>query len=119
MKGIRGERLAGEYQIEISKIISGRLRNNFPSLSVVISVTKVDVAPDLKSARVYISIYDPDKERAKNSFEILKENAAYIRRELAKVMTQRTVPELRFMLDGSAEYGAKIDRLLSEIENKD
>ena len=68
MKGIRGERLAGEYQIEISKIISGRLRNNFPSLSVVISVTKVDVAPDLKSARVYISIYDPDKERAENSF---------------------------------------------------
>lgn len=119
MKGIRHERLAGEFQKEISAVISGRLRNNFPELSVVISITKTDVAPDLKSAKVYVSIYDPDKSRAEKSFEILKENAGFIRRELAKVMTMRTVPELRFWLDGSMEYGEKIDRLLSEIGKDD
>lgn len=116
MKGIRGERLAGEFQKEISSVISGKLRNNFPSLSVVISVTKADVAPDLKSAKIYISVYDPDKERAENSYKIIKENAGFIRRELARVMTMRTVPELRFVPDDSMEYGEKIDRLLNEIE---
>ncbi|MBD5632065.1 MAG: 30S ribosome-binding factor RbfA [Clostridia bacterium] len=116
MKGVRGERLSGEFQKEISSIISGQLRNKYPELSAIISVTEADVAPDLKSAKVYISVFDPNKEKAENSFEIIKENAGFIRRELSKVMHLRTVPELRFLKDGSMEYGEKIDKILNDLE---
>ncbi len=116
MKGVRGERLAGEFQKEISSVISGRLRSDYPRLSAIISVTSVDVAPDLKSAKVYVSIYDPDKERAADSLAILKESAGVIRHELSKVMRLRTVPEIRIKLDESMEYGEKIDRIINELE---
>lgn len=119
MKSLRGGRLSGEFQKEISNVISGKLRSKFPELSAIISVTEADVAPDLKSAKIFISIYDPNTEKADNSFQIIKDNAGMIRHELAQVMHIRTVPELRFLKDESMEYGQKIDKLLSEIENDD
>ena len=67
MKGVRGERLAGEFQKEIYNIITNKLRAKEPSLSVVISVTGADVAPDLKSAKIFISVYDTNKERDRKS----------------------------------------------------
>lgn len=118
MKGVRGERLSGEFQKEISNIISGKMRSEFPDLSTIISVTGVDVAPDLKSAKVYISVFDTDKECALNSFEILTENAGLIRYELSKVMRLRTVPEIRIKRDESMEYGEKIDKILSGLDNE-
>ena len=119
MKGLRGERLAGEFQKEIYAVISGKLRFKFPELSAIISVTAADVAPDLKSAKIYISIYDPNEERAENSFRIIKENAGFIRHELSKVMHIRTVPELRFLKDESMAYGEKIDKILSKLDESD
>ncbi len=116
MKSIRGERLGGEFQKEISNIISLKVRANYPSLSAIVSITEADIAPDLKSAKIYVSIYDTDKARAQNSFEILKENAGFIRRELSKVMRLRTVPELRFIKDESMAYGEKIDKIISDLE---
>lgn len=116
MKNTRSERLSGEFQKEISSVISTKLRNKFPGLSAIISVTEADIAPDLKSAKIYISIFDADAEKSKTSFEIIKQNAGYIRHELAMVMRLRTVPELRFYLDESMEYGSKIDRILNELE---
>lgn len=121
MKGLRGERLGGEFQKEISAVISGKLRNKHPELSAIISITQADIAPDLKSAKIYVSIFDPDEAKKENSFRIIKENAGFIRHELAQVMHVRTVPELRFMVDGSMEYGSKIDKILNDLEtgNKD
>lgn len=118
MKGLRGERLSSQFQQEISEIIAKRLRNRYASLSAIISVTQADIAPDLKSAKIYVSIYDTNEERKLQSFEILKENAGFIRHELSKVLHLRTVPELRFILDGTMEYGEKIDKLLFEISNE-
>lgn len=118
MNGTRGGRLSGEFQKEISAVISTKLKNSYPELSTIISVTSADVAPDLKSAKIYISIFDTDKERCANSFDIICANAGFIRHELAKVMHIRTVPELRFHLDGSMEYGTKIDKILSGLETE-
>ena len=115
MKGIRGERLAGEFQKEIYRVISGKLRFEFPNLSPIISVTEVDVAPDLKSAKVYISVFDTDETRAEESFEIIKENAGFIRHELSQVMRMRTVPVLTFLPDESMAYGSKMDELLAGL----
>ncbi len=119
MKGIRGERLAGEFRKEISAVISGKLKSRYPELSAIISVTEADVAPDLKTAKVYVSVFDKDKQKALNSFEIIRQNAPFIRHELSQVMRLRTVPELRFISDGSMEYGEKIDKIISEISKDD
>ena len=74
MKGLRGERLASQFREEIYNVISHKLRNRHPELSAIISVTQADVAPDLKTAKVYVSIFDPDAARKQASFEILKES---------------------------------------------
>lgn len=118
MKSNRGGRLSGEFQKEISTVISHKLKNKYPELSAIISVTEADIAPDLKSAKVYVSIFDTDEERKLNSFEIIRQNAGFIRHELAMVMRLRTVPELRFVFDESMDHGAKIDKILEELDIK-
>ena len=118
MKGNRGQRLSGEFQKEISSVISQKLKNKYPELSAIISVTDTDIAPDLKSAKIYISIFDTNEEKRQNSFEIIKQNAGFIRHELALVMRLRTVPELRFIFDESMEHGSKIDKILEALDVK-
>ena len=115
MKGLRGERLASEFQKAVYEVISRRLRDRAPGLSAIISVTGADVAPDLKTAKIYVSIYDKDEAKKLASFELIKENAGFIRHELAQMMRMRTVPELHFLRDGTMEYGDKIDRLIRQI----
>ena len=115
MKISRTARLNGEYQKEISAIISGKLKNRDPRLTGLISVTEADVAPDLKTANIYVSIFSVSDEQKKLDFAILKENAAFIRHELSKVMRMRTVPALTFKMDGSMEYGSKMDELFKKI----
>lgn len=116
MKGIRGERLSSQFREEIYAVIATDLRNKYPEMSAIISIVNADVAPDLKSCKVFVSIYDPSEERKQATFKTLVENAGYIRHKLSKILSIRTVPELRFTLDGSMEYGNKIDKLLKEIE---
>ena len=114
MKVSRTSRLNGEYQKEISVILR-RLKDKAPNLKGLISVTETDVAPDLKTAIVYVSIYGTNDEETKRSFAILQENAGYIRHELSQVMRMRTVPSLTFRMDGSMDYGAKMDELFKKI----
>lgn len=64
MKGLRGERLASEFQKAIYEVISRKLRDRNPQLSAIISVTGADVAPDLKTAKIYVSIFDPSEEKS-------------------------------------------------------
>lgn len=119
MKIPRSARISGEYQKAISEVISGPLKNRHPELSGLISVTKADVSSDLKNATVYISIYAKDEETTVRSFELIKDNAGFIRKELAHIMEMRTVPALRFLLDDSMVYGARIDSILKQIEKKE
>ena len=115
MKGVRGERLGGEFQKEISSVISGKLRAKVGGLSAIISVTEADVSPDLKSAKIFISVFDTDEVRSEYTFKAIKENAGFIRHELSRVMHIRTIPELRFIKDESMAYGEKIDKILSDL----
>ena len=118
MKGLRGERLASEFQKAVYEVISRRLRDRVPQLSAIISVTGADVAPDMKTAKIYVSIYDTSEEKKLASFETIKENAGLIRHELAGMLRIRTVPALTFILDGSMEYGAHIDEILNKLESE-
>lgn len=114
MKVSRTSRLNGEYQKEISVILR-RVKDRNPQMKGLISVTETDVAPDLKSAYVYVSIYGVTEEESKKTLATLQENAGFIRHELAQVMRMRTVPALTFRLDGSMIYGAKMDELFKTI----
>ncbi len=114
MKVSRTSRLNGEYQKEISEIIR-RMKDRTPDLKGLISVTEADVAPDLKTAYIYVSIYGVDAEGAKRSLAALQQGAGFIRHELAKVMRMRTVPALTFKMDGSMSYGSKMDELFKGL----
>ncbi len=117
MKSLRGERLSSQFREEIYSVINRQLRNRY-ALSTIISVTEADVAPDLKSAKIYISIFDPDENKKKASFDVIKQNAGFIRHELAATLHIRTVPELRFHMDESQEYGARNDSIINDLENQ-
>ena len=120
VKPSRTDRLNSEYQRAISEIITGQLKNKEPGLKGIISITEADVAPDLKTAKIYVSIFANNAEEKTHSFKILRDNAGFIRRELSRVMTMRTVPSLTFLEDGSMEYGSKMDAIFAELnQNKD
>ena len=114
MKVSRTSRLNGEYQKEISEILR-LVKDKNSELKGLISVTEADVAPDLKTAIIYVSIYGVGEEESKRSFAILQENAGFIRHQLSQVMRMRTVPALTFRMDGSMGYGAKMDELFKKI----
>ncbi len=107
-------RIDEEYRKEISQIIGYELKN--PSVTGLISVTKVKVTNDLKFAKVYVSILN--SKNVKDTLAGLKKSSGYIRSELAKRINLRNTPELIFELDDSIEYGAKIDSILKEIMPK-
>ena len=115
MKGQRHDRLGSEYRKEISAVIAGPLKSKEPDLKGIISVTEADVAPDLKTAKVYISVYAKNKEEEQQSLKIIQENAGFIRHELSLVMRMRTVPQLTFLRDGSMEYGSKMDSIFTGL----
>ncbi len=114
MKVSRTARLNGEYQKEICVLLR-RLHSSRSDFKGLVSVTEADVAPDLKTAKIYISIYAATEEEKNRTFAIIKESAGYIRHELAQVMRMRTVPALTFLWDGSMTYGAKMDELFRKI----
>lgn len=114
MKVSRTAKLNGEYQKEVSLILR-RLKDRAPDLKGMISVTEADVAPDLKTAYIYVSIYGANEAETKRTMQILQENAGFVRHELAQVMRMRTVPALTFRMDNSMVYGAKMDELFKKI----
>lgn len=104
-------RIDEELKKEISNIINYELNN--PNVTGLISVTRVKITPDLKYAKVYVSILN--SKNTKNTFVNLKKSSGFIRTEIAKRINLRITPELIFVLDDSMEYGAKIDQILKDI----
>ena len=82
------------------------------------SVTSVEVAPDLKTCRAYISVLG-DEEEKRNTLQGLKNAEGYIRRQLAKTINLRNTPEIRFILDESIEYGVAMSKLIDEVSKKE
>ncbi|MDE5830894.1 MAG: 30S ribosome-binding factor RbfA [Clostridia bacterium] len=108
-------RIDEELKKEISTIINYEIKN--PKITGLISVTKTKVTPDLKYAKVYVSILN--SKNVKETLANLKKSSGYIRTEIAKRINLRITPELVFVLDDSMEYGAKIDQILKEIMPKE
>ena len=113
MKSTRTEKLNSEFRKIIYEVIKNEL--NIPSVTEMFSITEVDVAPDLKSAKVYVSVYSTDSAKKQATFNGIKDSASKIRKALSSKLRIKYVPELRFFEDGALEYGNKIDKILSTI----
>ena len=98
---IKNTRINGEVQRELSNIIRGEIKD--PRIAPFTSVVSVEVAPDLKSCKAYISVLGDEKVQ-QDTVEGLKSAEGYIRRQLAQNINLRNTPEIRFILDQSIEY---------------
>ena len=107
----RLNRINEELKKEISSIISLELKN--PHLTGLISVSKVKTTPDLRFAKVYITMIN--EKSKKENLSILKQSSGYIRSAIAKKINLRYTPELIFEFDESIEYGSRIDEILKDI----
>ena len=108
-------RINEELKKEISHIITFELKD--PNITGLISVTKVKITPDLKYAKVYVSILNAKNEE--KTLNGLKDSSGFIRSQIAKTVNLRITPQLVFELDDSIEYGMKIDSIIKELNIKD
>lgn len=81
----------------------------------LINCTSVKTTPDLKFAKIYLSILDNDDEKKKSVVKLLTEAKSFIRNQLKELLNIRNIPDLIFQLDTSAIYGNKIDQILKSI----
>ncbi|MBQ8086072.1 MAG: 30S ribosome-binding factor RbfA [Lachnospiraceae bacterium] len=109
---IKNTRINGEVQKELSKIISYEIKD--PRISEMTSVTSVNVTPDLKECKVYISVFGDDKAK-QDTIEGLKSASGYIRRQLASGINLRNTPELTFFLDESIEYAINMSKKIDDV----
>ena len=108
----RSERVSDQMKHEIADILMRKIKD--PRIGFV-TVTDVEVADDLRNAKVFVSVYGGDKEE---TLKGLKSATAFIRLELGRRMRMRFIPELLFRFDATVERGAHIMELLHEIEEK-
>jgi ribosome-binding factor A len=78
------------------------------------SVVAVEVAPDLKTCKAYISVLG-DEEAQKNTLAGLRSAEGYIRRTLARTVNLRNTPQITFIMDQSIAYGVRMSRLIDEV----
>ena len=113
---IKNTRINGEVQKELSTIIRNEIKD--PRIHPMTSVMAVEVAPDLKTCKVYISVLG-EKEAKEATIKGLKSAEGYIRRQLARNLNLRNTPEIRFILDESIEYGVNMSKLIDDVTKKD
>ena len=109
---IKNTRINMEVQRELSEIIRGGIKD--PRIHPMTSVVAVEVTPDLKYCKAYISVLG-DEEAAKATVEGLRSASSYVRRELARRVNLRNTPEIKFILDQSIEYGVNMSKLIDEV----
>ena len=107
----RLNRINEELKREISNIINYEVTNS--NVTGMISVTSVKISPDLRYARVYVSILN--SKSIKQTLAGLKSSSGFIRSRVAEKINLRVTPELVFELDDSMQYGEKIDTILKDI----
>ncbi len=110
----RSERVAGQIRRDLAKLIQQEIKD--PEVGFV-SLSDVEVTRDLSHAKVFITVFDPEK--ATTSLKALRRAAAFLRRRLGQELRLRHVPELHFIHDDSVEQGSHIDQLISKALHAD
>lgn len=112
---IKGTRINGEVQKELSRIISREIKD--PRIHPMTSVTQVMVTQDLKECKAYISVLGDEKAQTE-TLEGLKSATGYIRRELAHSINLRNTPEITFIMDQSIEYAINMSKKIDDVISK-
>lgn len=113
---IKNTRVNGEVLKELSNIIRNEIKD--PRIHEMTSVVSVEVAPDLKTCKAYISVLG-DKKAQEDTIAGLKSAEGYIRKQLARTINLRNTPEITFVSDQSIEYGVAMSKLIDEVNHKD
>ena len=113
---IKNTRINGEVQKELSTIIRNEVKD--PRIHPMTSVMAVEVAPDLKTCKAFISVLG-NKEAKDATIQGLNKAEGYIRRQLAINLNLRNTPEIRFILDESIEYGVNMSKLIDDVARRD
>lgn len=113
---IKNTRVNGEVMRELSNIIRWEIKD--PRIHPMTSIVTVEVAPDLKTCKAYISVLG-DEDAQQNTMKGLKSAEGYIRMKLAKNLNLRNTPEIRFVLDQSIEYGVTMSKKIDEVNRRD
>ena len=109
---IKNTRVNAEVQRELSIILQNGIKD--PRVAPMTSVVAVEVAPDLKTCKAYISVLGDEKAQ-QDTIKGHQSAEGYIRRELARTVNMRNTPEITFIMDQSIEYGVNISRKIDEV----
>ena len=113
---IKNIRINSEVQREMSQIIREEIKD--PRVHPMTSVMAVEVTPDLKFAKIFVSVLGSEEEKEK-TMEGLKKSASFARGQLARRMNLRNTPELTFILDNSIEYGVTMSKRIDEVNHRE
>ena len=109
---VKNTRINGEVQKVLADIIRGEIKD--PRIAPLTSVVAVEVAPDLKTCKAWISVFG-DEQARKNTYAGLRSAEGYIRNQLARKINLRNTPEITFVMDQSIEYGVNMSRKIDEV----
>lgn len=109
---VKNTRINGEVQRVLAEVIRGEIKD--PRICPLTSVVAVEVAPDLKTCKAWISVLG-DEEARENTYKGLKSAEGYIRNRLAKTINLRNTPEITFIMDQSIEYGVNMSKKIDEV----
>ena len=109
---IKNTRINGEVQRELANIIRGEIKD--PRINPLTSVVAVEVAPDLKHCKAYISVLG-DETSAMDTLAGLNSAKGYIRNQLAKSINLRNTPDIQFVMDQSIAYGVNMSKKIAEV----
>ncbi len=117
---VKSTRINGEVQRVLAEVIRGEIKD--PRISPLTSVVAVEVAPDLKTCKAWISVLG-DEQARKDTFAGLRSAEGFIKNQLARKINLRNTPEITFIMDQSIEYGVnmlkKIDEVIGEMPQRD
>ncbi|MBP5414848.1 MAG: 30S ribosome-binding factor RbfA [Lachnospiraceae bacterium] len=113
---IKNTRINGEVQKVLAEVIRGEIKD--PRIPEFTSSVSVEVAPDLKNCKAYVSVLGDD-EKAAGALEGLKSASGFIRNRLAKELNLRNTPDLHFYLDQSIAYGVDMSKKIDEVIRAD
>lgn len=109
---MKNTRINGEVQRVMAEVIRGGIKD--PRISPLTSVIAVEVAPDLKTCKAWISVYGDEQART-DTLAGLKSAEGYIRNQLARQINLRNTPEIQFIVDESIAYGVRMSKLIDEV----
>lgn len=109
---VKNTRINGEVMRALADIIRGEMKD--PRIGALTSVVAVEVAPDLKTCKAWISVFG-DEQTVADTLEGLRSAEGFIRSRLAKMINLRNTPQIQFIMDQSIAYGVSMSKKIDEV----